>query len=71
MVTNHSICCHSVISARIFYNLFSFWEKHSLCMNSACIHLKEITYHVFQGRRAEGRKSMAILSFDILTEKHI
>lgn len=62
MVTNHSISCHSVIPAQIFYNFFSFSEKHSLSMSSACIHLKEIRYHVFQGRRAKGRKAMAILS---------
>lgn len=68
MVTNHSRCCHSVTSAWIFYNFFSFSERHSFFTNSAGIHLKEIKYHIFQGRKAEGRKAMTVSSLCILVE---
>lgn len=40
-------------------------------MNCARMHLKEIKYHVFQVRRAEGRKEKAMLSFGILMENSI
>lgn len=55
-VTNHRICCHSVVSAWTFYNFFSFSKKHSLYMNSVHISERNQVPHI-SGQKGRGKKS--------------
>lgn len=59
------------ISADILQFLFFLWEAQFVYKFCTHTDLKEIKYHLFQSRRAEGRKAMATLSFSILMEKYI